>query len=494
MGEIVAVEVAGAEAVTASDRVAILLPVESLAPDALGAHLAPLGSELATAVGALVARPGFVGRFEQTAVGDWQGRGLVVSGLGPGAALEGRKLDRLTDGVVRAADAAGSQRLTIVMPALASARGQAAASRLLRVAGLASYRFDHWRGDAGARSLRAVTMVPPPGDEAEWRAAAATATAVAQATAASRDLCNEPPNLATPSWMAAQAVALAAAVGAEATVLDEVELAARGMGGILAVGGGSQHRPRMVRLTWGHRGPAVALVGKGVTFDTGGISIKPAREMEEMKYDKAGACTVLGVVRATAALDLPVRLSAYLPFAENMLDGASYRPGDIVRCHGGTTVEIHNTDAEGRMLLADALAWASADRPDALLEYSTLTGACVVALGLGGAGLFTPDDGLATDLLTAAGAAGERLWRLPMWSEMGEEMEGIHADLRNSGGRWGGASTAAAFLARFVTGVSRWAHLDIAGPAYFGTDAKPYSGATGFGIATTVGWLTAAGG
>jgi leucyl aminopeptidase len=171
-----------------------------------------------------------------------------------------------------------------------------------------------------------------------------------------------------------------------------------------------------------------------------------------------------------------------------MPGGRAYRPGDIVRISNGKTVEILNTDAEGRMILADALAWAASEKPDALVEYSTLTGACVVALGPTGAGLFTPDDALAGDLLAAAERAGERLWRLPLWPEFLEEMRGVHADLKNSGGRWGGASTAAAFLSQFVAPVERWAHVDLAGPAYVG-EGREKRGSTGYGVGFTVDWL-----
>ncbi len=246
----------------------------------------------------------------------------------------------------------------------------------------------------------------------------------------------------------------------------------------------------MIRLQYGTSGPRIALVGKGITFDTGGISIKPAADMDEMKYDKGGACAVLGIAHAVAALELPVRLTAYTPFAENMLSGNAYRPSDIVRCYNGKTVEITNTDAEGRMILADAMAWAAEERPDAMVELSTLTGSCVVALGLQAAGLFTPDDGLADELSAAAAESGERLWRLPLYPEYLEEMKGTHADLRNSAGRWGGASLAAAFLSQFTGEVERWAHLDIAGVANVKADlAGGAAGATGFGVASTVAWL-----
>jgi leucyl aminopeptidase len=283
---------------------------------------------------------------------------------------------------------------------------------------------------------------------------------------------------------------LAAERGLAATVLDHRELARRGMGGLVAVGSASATPPRLVRLTWGDRGPRVALVGKGVTFDAGGISIKPATDMDEMKFDKSGACAVLGAARAVADLALPVRLSVYVPLAENLLDGNSYRPGDIVRCYNGKTIEITNTDAEGRMILADAMAWAAEDGADALLEFSTLTGACVVALGHQAAGLFTPDDPLADALLEAAEESGERLWRMPLYPEFLEDMKGTHADLKNSAGRWGGACTAAAFLSQFVGDVKNWAHMDIAGVAYVGNDQDSKKrGATGYGVATAIAWL-----
>jgi len=208
-----------------------------------------------------------------------------------------------------------------------------------------------------------------------------------------------------------------------------------------------------------------------------------------MKYDKCGACTALGIARAAADLDLPVRLRVYLPLVENMPDGASYRPGDIVRCYNGKTVEILNTDAEGRMILADAFAWAAEGAPDALLEYSTLTGAAVVALGHWAGAVYTPDDALAADLLGAADRAGERLWRMPLWPEYVEQMKGHHADLKNVAGRWGGANTAAAFLSQFVGDLTRWAHFDIAGAAYVGNDEEEPREATGYGVHLTVDWL-----
>jgi len=415
-------------------------------------------------------------------------RRFEVRGLGPEAGFEPRKLRAFVEAAVEGARAAGEPRVILVVPDHPVARGEEAAERVAREAALAGYRFDRFLSQASAPELATVTLFVAPDERATWLHAVEIARATAAGVERVRELGNTPPNVATPEWMAGEAVRLARELGAKTRVLGPEELAKRGMGGILAVGGGSTNPPRMVRIELG-RGPrTVALVGKGVTFDTGGISIKPAGSMEEMKWDKSGACTVLGVVEAAARLELPVRLRAYLALAENMPDGSAYRPGDIVRCANGKTVEIVNTDAEGRMILADALSWAASEEPHHLLEFSTLTGACVVALGQTGGGLFTPDDELAAGLLSAAEGTGERLWRLPLWSEFLDEMRGSHSDLRNSGGRWGGASNAAAFLSEFVAPVGSWAHLDIAGPAYVG-EGKAKRGSTGYGVALTISWL-----
>ena len=444
---------------------------------------------IAAAVRSAVGRSGWSGRDGQSVeLAGAGGRWVDVRGLGEPGAFDARKARALVERGVESARAAGEKRVTIVLPDHEVNRGAEAAARTARDAALAAYRFDRYLSEPGPSSLATVALVPPGGDVRGWRAGARVGAALAAGTALARNLANTPPNEATPDWMAQRARELAARWKAKIQVLGPAELARRGMGGILAVGSGSANPPRMVRIELG-RGPrTVALVGKGVTFDTGGISIKPASKMDEMKWDKCGACAVLGILEAAAQLELPVRLRGYLPLAENMPDGAAYRPGDIVRCANGKTVEILNTDAEGRMLLADALSWAASEKPEILLEYSTLTGACVVALGETGAGLFCPDDELAAGLLASAGAAGERLWRLPLWEEFLEEMKGSHADLRNSGGRWGGASNAAAFLSQFVAPVGRWAHLDIAGPAYVG-EGRSKRTATGYGVALTVGFL-----
>ncbi len=436
----------------------------------------------------IVARRGFGAEPGQSAESESGARRtLQILGLGSADALDFKKIKGFVEKAVESARSAGDRKLALVLPEHELAKGEAAV-RIARDAALAGYRFDRFRSDRKPAKLAEIVFVPPAGEGANYRDSVAVGRALADGIVVARDLANTPPNEATPAWMATRARALARRWRARIQVLGPAELKRRGMGGILAVGGGSANPPRLVRIELGRGPKTVALVGKGVTFDSGGISIKPAAQMDEMKWDKCGACAVLGTLEALAALRLPVRIRAYLPLAENMPDGLAYRPGDIVRCGNGKTVEILNTDAEGRMILADALGWAASERPDYLVEYSTLTGACVVALGHTGAGLFSASDELASGLLEAAEQAGERLWRLPIWSEFLDEMRGAHADLKNSGGRWGGASTAAAFLSQFVGEVERWAHLDIAGPAYVG-EGKEKRGATGYGVSLTVGWL-----
>jgi leucyl aminopeptidase len=455
-----------------------------------------LGAEGARAAKSLTQALRFTGEAERVAeipLGA-KGRTLCLVGLGKRGEFTVERATAFVDKAIEAARSAQAASLGLVLPEHEQFFGEAAAERVARRLALADYRFDAYLPRAAGVRLKAAAIAVPAAWRRAWESGVSLGAAIAEGVALARDLGNTPPNLASPEWIARQARSLARRWGATIRVLAEPELKRRKMGGILAVGAGSANPPRLVRIDLDgpdRRGPVVALVGKGVTFDTGGISIKPAAQMDEMKWDKMGACAVLGILEAASRLDLPVRLRAYLPLAENMPDGAAYRPGDIVRCANGKTVEILNTDAEGRMVLADALSWAASEAPDAIVEYSTLTGACVVALGPTGAGLFSPSDDLASGLLDAAGAAGERLWRLPLWPEFLEEMKGSHADLKNSGGRWGGACTAAAFLSQFVGGVGEWAHLDIAGPAHVGGDGRRKRGATGYAVALTVNWLRA---
>jgi leucyl aminopeptidase len=437
-------------------------------------------------------RTGWKGTRDQDStvhIGGQRPTSVTLRGLGRRSKFDRRALKTWLANSLGAIAADGLRRPLLRLPGHEILSGVGGALCVFRDAALFGYSFGEYRKPSKEPRLRDVTIVPPDGEASAYEEGRRLALKVAAAIGTTRDLANTPPNVATPEWMAEQARTLAASHGMKIKVLEPDELEARGMGGLLAVGGGSAHPPRLVRLEWGSGERSISLVGKGVTFDTGGISLKPGANMDEMKFDKAGACTVMGIAQGAAELDLPYRFRAYLPLAENMPDGKAYRPSDIVRCYNGKTVEILNTDAEGRMILADALAWAAEEKPDSLLDFATLTGACVVALGHYGAGLFTHQDELAAELLAAAAEVDEYLWRLPLWPEFGEEVRGLHGDLQNLGVRWGGANSAAAFLSNFVRGARRWAHLDIAGPAYVARSNKQGFGSTGYGVGLTLAWL-----
>jgi leucyl aminopeptidase len=316
----------------------------------------------------------------------------------------------------------------------------------------------------------------------------------ARATVWARDLVNMPSATKTPAWLGAQAEAELEPLGVRVSVRDDAWLREFGFGGVLAVGGAAAAPPRLIEASWqprGTRGGAhVVLVGKGITFDTGGLQIKRADGMKTMKTDMAGGAAVLAAVRILASRRVPVRVTALVPAAENSFGAASYRPGDVVRHVGGRTSEIANTDAEGRIVLADALAWAVARlRPTALVDVATLTGAMKVALGLRTAGLFATDDALADGLLRAAAATGEPLWRMPLADDYESTLDSAVADANNAPGN-PGAITAALFLRHFAGRVP-WAHLDIAGPARAPKDdGLVTQGGTGFGARLLAEWVS----
>ncbi|HUR13020.1 MAG TPA: leucyl aminopeptidase [Mycobacteriales bacterium] len=354
---------------------------------------------------------------------------------------------------------------------------------------LASYGFTLKQADR--RALREITLVVR--DSAALQPALDRALAVTAATAAARDLVNTPPADKSPAWLASQATRLLK--GLEVRVRDEKDLIAEGWGGVVAVGQGSSRPPRVVEVSYDGGGSRhVVLVGKGITFDTGGISIKPNASMQTMKMDMGGAAAVIGAVRAAADLRLPVRVTAIACLAENMPGGSAQRPSDVIRQYDGTTVEVLNTDAEGRLVLADGLAYAVARlQPDLLVDIATLTGAMEVAMGRKVAGYFASDDKLARALETASSASGERLWRFPLVEDYRQALDSDTADLRNIGDPkkklQGGAITAALFLQAFTGGVP-WAHLDIAGPGWAsGDDDELTKGGTGYGVRLLVRWL-----
>jgi leucyl aminopeptidase len=316
------------------------------------------------------------------------------------------------------------------------------------------------------------------------------ARAIARGVSFARELGCLPPNLCTPAHIAAQAKTIADEHAESVTleVLERADMEKLGMGALLAVASGSASPPKLIVLQYRGAGEAkpYALVGKGVTFDTGGMNLKPTGSMEEMKYDMCGAAGVLGAFLAAVGMKLPLNLVCVVPSVENMPDGGGYRPSDVLHTHAGITVEVLNTDAEGRLILCDALSYTCKRfQPQALVDAATLTGACVIALGAHASGLFSADDELAGALLAAGDASGDRAWRLPLWNEYREQLESAFADIANVGGKSAGAVTAALFLSRFTEGTP-WAHLDVAGTAWV-PGRKGY--ATGRPVPLLVQWL-----
>lgn len=379
------------------------------------------------------------------------------------------------DGVRRAAMAAGKkaralklQRFDALLPNEAEASD--AAHALVEGLSLGAYRFDKYKASENGEKTRAVEAVRVLSGKAKAAARGiARGEAYASAAAFTRDLVNEPAGVLTPVRMAEIARDVARRNRLALRIFDEKQIERMGMGAFRAVSLGSAQPPRFVHL---HYRPArarrtVALVGKGITFDSGGLCLKPADGMLDMKADMAGAAAVLGVMNALRSLEPSVEVHGIFPATENMPGGRAYKQRDILRAMNGKTIEVTNTDAEGRLILADALVYASRLKPDVILDMATLTGACVVALGTKISGLFTADDRLAADLAEAGRREGERLWRLPLEEEYFELLKSDLADLKNSAGRQAGAITGALFLKQFVEPKIPWAHLDIAGPAIF---------------------------
>jgi leucyl aminopeptidase len=350
------------------------------------------------------------------------------------------------------------------------------------------YKYDRFLSAKKESIAISATVIAP---DADAKRLTPKARALAAAITTVRDLGNGPCNVVTPTYLADRAAEVCKEVGVKCTVYGKREIERMKMGGLLAVNRGSSEEPRFVVMEYAPKKAKthVALVGKGITFDSGGISIKPAEKMEEMKFDMCGAAAVIGIIEAAARLELPVRLTAVFGASDNLPGGSAYKPGEIITMMSGKTVEIVNTDAEGRMVLADALHYVGRRNPDHILDYATLTGACVVALGSEAAGLFSNNDELARKLIQSGERTGERLWRLPAWDEYKELIRSEWADIKNTGGRWGGAITAAVFLKEFVTCPS-WAHLDIAGTAYADSEnAREARGANGAGVRVTIDFL-----
>lgn len=345
----------------------------------------------------------------------------------------------------------------------------------------ASYRFDQFKSkkDENRRPLKKITFAVERRNElSQAEEGLEQGISIAEGMALTRTLANLPPNVCTPTYLADQARQLAEEFKLGCEVLDAADMEKLGMHSLLAVAKGSHQPPKLIVLH--HQGgkpgeKPVVLVGKGITFDTGGISLKPAPDMDEMKFDMCGAASVIGTMKAVARMRLPINLTVVVPTAENMPGGGATRPGDIVTSMSGQTIEILNTDAEGRLILCDALTYSERFEPDAVIDVATLTGACVIALGHIATGLLANNDALARELLAAGEESFDRAWQMPLWDDYQEQLKSPFADMANIGGRAAGTVTAACFLSRF-TKKYEWAHLDIAGTAWLSGKDK---GATG---------------
>lgn len=379
--------------------------------------------------------------------------------------------------------------------AVSGADPRARARMLSQAIEEAGYRFNQLKSAKGKEAARrecTVTRVTLSGgstkNDASMRKGIQEARAIAHGVSLAKDLGNLPGNICTPSYLANQAKKLGKSHKLKVNVLDEAKMKALGMGALLSVSRGSREPARLIIME--HQGgsrsdPPVVLVGKGLTFDAGGISLKPAGAMDEMKYDMCGGASVFGALVAAAELNLKLNVIGIVPSSENLPDGAANKPGDIVTSMAGKTIEILNTDAEGRLILCDALTYAERYKPAAVIDIATLTGACLVALGHPATGLFSPDDDLADELIACGETARDRAWRMPIWDEYQKQLDSPFADMANIGGRTAGAVTAACFLARFTKKLT-WAHLDIAGTAWHSGANK---GATGRPVPMLVRFL-----
>ena len=423
-------------------------------------------------------------------------RRVLLAGFGKEGAAGIREFRDGVRGAVRAAADAGCADVALFITDVEASDGDAgwAIRQAAQVALETTYRFDRLKSARDRRQPLQRILFGVTGKAAGLEAQLARGVAIGDGVNLARDLGNLPPNVCTPTYLADQARALARSHKLKVEVLERKDMEKLGMGSLLSVGNGSRQPPKLIVMQ--HRGGTakqkpVVLVGKGITFDTGGISLKPGGEMDEMKFDMSGAGSVIGTMRAVAQMKLPLNVVGIAPATENMPDGNATRPGDIVTSMSGQTIEILNTDAEGRLVLCDALTYAERFQPAAVIDIATLTGACVIALGHVASGLFSNDDKLAREVLDAGQASFDRAWHMPAWEDYQDQLKSNFADIANIGGRPAGSVTAACFLARFARKF-KWAHLDIAGTAWKsgrekGSTGRPVPLLTQF-LMTRAGW------
>jgi leucyl aminopeptidase len=464
-----------------------------------GGATGAMDKALGGAISDLIAGGDLKGKAGEVAVfyprGAIKARRVLIVGLGPAKTFDLEGGRRAAAAAIRRARDLNARHVATIAHG-AGIGGQeptAAAQATIEGSLLASYLFDAHKKKEPANVIESLTLVTNSAGQIEaLTRGVRSAEAIAAGVLLARDLVNRPPNVATPTHLAETAQAIAERHGLGITIGDREWAAERRMGAYLAVAQGAGEPPKFIVLEYNADKkdlPTVVLVGKGITFDTGGISIKPSERMGDMKSDMGGAAAVLGAMEVLGRLKLPLRVIGITPSTENMPDAGAYRPADVITASNGKTIEIISTDAEGRMVLADALVYAEQYKPDAVIDLATLTGACVVALGNGvAAGIFCNDDALRDRLLAAAGATHERLWPLPLYDDYRRTINSDVADMKNSGGRMGGVGTSAVFLREFTN--YPWAHLDIAGMA-LADKAGDYSpaGGTGFGVRLLVEYL-----
>lgn len=398
---------------------------------------------------------------------------LLLIGLGNQSAFDRQTLDKALAQASKSVSELGLSEAILVLPGTPKGMDLSQTLRQIQVQfAQLGYRYTHTKKsdpEAPASLARLGIWLEQSEQDEDTALALSQGRAIAQGIALTRDLGNLPGNICTPSYLADRALELADRYGSLSTeILDEAAMEKLGMGALLSVSRGSREPAKLIVMRHrgtGATGKPLVLVGKGLTFDAGGISLKPAAEMDEMKYDMAGGAGVFGAMVAACELDLPLDVIGVVPASENLPGGAANKPGDIVTSMAGKTIEILNTDAEGRLILCDALTYVSRFDPELVIDMATLTGAVIIALGRHPTGLFTNDDDLAEEIETAADASGDRVWRLPLWDDYQKQLDSNFADMANIGGRDGGSITAAAFLSRFTKDY-RWAHLDIAGTAW----------------------------
>jgi leucyl aminopeptidase len=469
-----------------------LLAVPILSGRALGPGAEAVDAALDGTLGVFMEEAGFEGKPGETLViptpSGVRAKAALLVGVGDAQKLTVDAVRRAGAAVARKGTKAGSVVTSLAeLSEIAELERADTAQALAEGIALGSYQFLRYKKDPKPSKLRRVTVLG--GGGARVRAALKRGATVAAAVSWARDLVNEPSREKPPTAFVAEARKRLRGTGVTAKVLTESAMKAEGMGGVLGVGQGSERPPRFMKLTYAPARSAgtLALVGKGVVFDSGGLSLKTSAGMETMKTDMSGAAAVVATMSVLQELGVKAKVVAYVPLVENMPSGSAIRPGDVLTIRDGTTVEVLNTDAEGRLILADGLAMAVDEKPDAIVDVATLTGACMVALGDKIAGLMGNNDDWVGQVRAAADRAGEPVWPLPLPDEYRKLLDSEVADLRNiSTGQYGGALTAGLFLREFVDGVS-WAHLDIAGPARAGNDdAYLVKGGTGFGVRTLV--------